>query len=215
MMARRSVNPPDILLASCDPAPSSGPSAFELGSVCNVIFVKTNADSLEAKRHEPVEAIDERIVVMSEGKPAGLRPGWNPNEPWTAEQAHERAHRYWPFDGDRVRAWLEHPETCPDLLVALVPDSGRSVVRYVWPIDKSGVWHKYPSVDGRWGIPVLRPNEPLADHPLLGKVPRTDDGFGILRNHSSGVRAGAFTVIASPSPERVSSPRPTSKRDVR
>ncbi len=164
--------------------------------VFSAIFVKVNSDDFEALEHSPLRVArggSPRIRFMDEGVPAGVRRGWNPDLPWSPEQAHERAYRYWSISSDRVAQWIAKPASCPRYLVALVPDRGRSVVRYVWRVDPEGVWERYESYK-RWGVPVLDPLSPEHSHPLVGKIPLNENGAGFLYGYASGVRVGKFQL---------------------
>jgi len=172
------------------------------GDIFSAIFVKMGTRDFEARvhratRHSPhyLGRAAARVVVMDEGQVSGVRKGWNPNTPWTADEAHERAYRYWSLAKTRVEGWIYRSATAPSNLVGLVPDRSGSVARYVWPIDPGGVWERYPTVRNRWGIPVINKLHPLSPHPLLGRRPVSPDGRAILHTFASGVRAGVFRVV--------------------
>jgi len=187
------VSAEDLRLEGLDDEEPETTRGFDPGDEFSAIFVKLKIGELDAFTHQAVGARDSRVLEMSDGAPDGVRASWNPFVPWAGVQAHERAYRYWKFAMPRVQAWFDDPRSCPDHLVALVPDSGRSVARYVWPIDKAGVWERYKQPAG-WGVPLIGPDRPVADHPLLGRVPRNLKGAGILHGYATGVRAGRFRI---------------------
>ena len=197
------VSAEDLRLESLSDGEPEGRRGFGPGEEFSAIFVKLKIGELDAFTHRGVGDSDGRILEMSNGAPDGVRASWNPFVPWTGAQAHERAYRYWTFAVPRVRAWFDRPRTCPDHLVALVTDSGRSVARYVWPIDRTGAWERYHQPAG-WGVPLIDPDRPIADHPLLGQVPRNLTGSGILHGYAKGVRAGRFRIASEPDDSTVS-----------
>ena len=164
----------------------------------SAVFVKMGSRDFEALTHRPATGAGqeraERILEMDAGQPAGVRAGWNPNIPWTPEQAHERAYRYWPIRRAQVEQWIVDRSTVPTYLIGLILDRGRSIARFMWPIDRDGVWELFPTVRNRWGIPVVDPLHPLTMHPLVGRRPVDTQGRAILGPRANGVRCGTFRV---------------------
>lgn len=137
----------------------------------------------------------EKITVCSYKGEKRSRRAWDPLNPWSAEEAHARAHHYWPFKSSRVISWLSGDANRPTWLFAGVPDGKDTVVRYAWKIDWSKNWEFYPfekgGVSGKWGVPVTDPKE-LFPHHLLGKrlVMKSKAGktAQVLAGYSMGVR---------------------------
>jgi hypothetical protein len=97
---------------------------------------------------DEVTDLAERVVAidsLGEDHPETIESrGWDPFDPWTDQEARERARRYWPIAAHRVRSWLAEPETSPRCLLLGIPEpDGRTVVRYAWQIDPQGSWEFY------------------------------------------------------------------------
>lgn len=128
------------------------------------------------------------IELRHDDDHAPTRRGWNPLDPWTDEEARQRARRYWPIAAHRVADWLTDPSTMPTQLLLAIPAAHQqTVVRYAWEVDHTRTWEYYPD-SNRWGIPLGRRDH---EHPMLGRSIREDrDGrdVQVLYNYSSGIR---------------------------
>ncbi len=134
------------------------------------------------------------VTAMSPRRGKKARRAWDPLDPWSPEEAHDRAQRYWPFKTSTVVEWLAGEKNRPTWLFAGVPDGGDTVVRYAWRIDWGKNWQFFlmnsETGTGKWGIPVERPEE-LTLHPLLGRrlmEERTGKETQALAGYAHGVR---------------------------
>lgn len=141
-----------------------------------------------------LEGLEDRVVViqlLGEDDPdATDRRGWDPLDPWTDSEARARARRYWPIAAARVADWLRSPDTMPDRLLLGIPEpGGRTVVRYVWEIDRTAPWEFYPdAASQRWAVPL---GARIREHPRLGAAlyeMRDGRRVQVLLNHAHGVR---------------------------
>jgi hypothetical protein len=165
------------------------------------ILVKGTSDTLirPAQRRAPVDALPDYLAgfnqqVLAIDSLGGEHPeaieirGWDAFDPWTDLEARERARRYWPIAGQRVRSWLLEPETMPKFLLLGIPvPGGRTVVRYAWQINSQGLWDFYTD-SGRWGLPL---GERARAHPRLGSaLYETKNGRRqqVLAGYASGIR---------------------------
>ncbi|MDY6054851.1 LEM-3-like GIY-YIG domain-containing protein [Micrococcus sp.] len=179
----------------------------EVGDAPEIILVKGTADQLGDSQFAVVDgsrwrrelgfAEDAPVDVLEEIGEAPVRLGWNAHMPWKEPEARARAYRYWPIALERVRQWVEHPETMPQFLMMGIPEGGRTVVRYIWEVDPQGRWELHPCGDGsrevRWGIPV---KEGLVQaHPFLNKVlVDAKTKHQVLLHRSSGIRIASFVA---------------------
>jgi hypothetical protein len=176
-------------------------AAPDEGQGVTEIFVKGTSDSFTrpgqrrstaAALPDDVRDLTGRVVAidsLGEDHPEAIESrGWDPFNPWTDQEARERARRYWPIAAYRVRSWLVEPGTLPACLLLGIPEpGGRTVVRYVWQIDPQGLWEFY--VDSRrWGVPL---GERVRDHPRLGSaLYETKNGRRqqVLAGYAAGIR---------------------------
>lgn len=98
---------------------------------------------------------------------ATLRRGWDPHQPWTDEEARERARHYWPIRAGNagiLRAIAEDGRLQLALGIS-DPRTGETVVRYTWNVTVDKPWLDY---GGTIGFELGKPfDEKL--HPFLGK----------------------------------------------
>jgi hypothetical protein len=200
-----------------DTDPVSSP---EQGRSATEILVKGTSDSLirPAQRRAPVDALpdylaglNQQVVAidsLGDEHPEALEiRGWDAFDPWTDLEARERARRYWPIAGQRVRSWLLEPETMPMFLLLGIPESGgRTVVRYAWQIDSQGLWEFYTN-SGRWGLPLGKRNRA---HPRLGSaLYETKNGRRqqVLAGYASGIRIMNASIPGDRSNRRIVLPQ--------
>jgi hypothetical protein len=179
-----------------DPATARGE-----GQQSMEIFVKGTSDTLTrpAQRRaasdvlpDGLTGLGQRIVAidsLGNDHPEAIESrGWDPFDPWTDLEARERARRYWPIAGHRVRSWLLEPETMPVCLLLGIPEAGgRTVVRYAWRIDPHGPWEFYTD-SSRWGVPL---GKRIRDHPRLGSAlyeTKNRRRQQVLAGYASGIR---------------------------
>jgi hypothetical protein len=181
-----------LTFVSCDPLVIDPEAGAHLA-----ILVKGTPEPLAAGGHREVQedlgfdALAERIIVLRDAlEPddgAFTRRGWDPHDPWSDDEARERARRYWPLGREKVLAWLGDPDGMPRLLLLGIPHHGRTVVRYMWSIAPDGAWEYFPDTH-RWGVPL---GKRILKHSLLGKVlleRRDGREVQVLLNYSSGHR---------------------------
>lgn len=127
--------------------------------------------------------IDNSIEVEDAETVRFLR-GWSPQNPWTDDEAMERASVWWPLSLESIVRIREMAMTTGVEVALLVrdPRNGSSVVRYVWDLDPTKPWMHYGT---RWGLPL---SGLIEDHPWRGrKLLRDDTGKQVLAGHSSGI----------------------------
>lgn len=113
--------------------------------------------------------------------------GWDAYDPWTDDEARERARRMWRIGAERVQSWVRNPETMPVHLLLGIPYHGQTVVRYAWQIDPAGQWEYYTD-SAYWGVPL---GSRAYEHPRLGCVLyETRDGHRaqVLLGYQHGIR---------------------------
>lgn len=122
------------------------------------------------------------------------RPGWDPDDPWDANQAAERGQQYWSLGRDRVLSWFDGDTTRPTQLWLAIPTArGKSVVRYIWQIDYSKPWHYFVETD-QWGLKlgkqILKEGRKsgvvVHDHALYETRP--NGRVQVLQNYAAGWR---------------------------
>jgi len=164
------------------------------GTTVRTLIVKGTTEPLtrpgqQVVRPAPPSRPAVREIVTDENSSDSFtRRGWDPLDPWSSDEAAERAARYWPFARSRVQEWVDEPSQAPTQLLLGVPGpNGRTTIRYAWKIDVDGVWDFYPE-SNRWGVPL---GDPIPDHPARGRtLTEVRDGrqVQILLNYSSGCR---------------------------
>lgn len=138
----------------------------------------------------------------------GGRRGWDPDDPWTDEEARERARHYWNISPRNVELLQEISRDGRLELVLLIQDprAGQSTIRYHWKIDADGEWidyWHYLDDEHVWhatqvGLPLGEKFEEAED-PLLGRTPRrVEDGRQLLEAMASGI--GYFALHSTGEP---------------
>lgn len=149
------------------------------GSV--VFVVKGTADSFSDRpwqRTDKKGRFPNSKVMVQTGKPPKDRRGWDPHSPWTGSEAAARARRFWDGSPNSVQLWQQLIESRGGFLALGVPDprDGRTVVRYIWKLNPSGVWEDYGD---RFGFPL---GGLVPAHPWLGKrLVNNRTGIGLLK----------------------------------
>lgn len=149
-------------------------------------------DSYHTKFSE--EAL-KKIVYMSRGDGKERRRGWDRHNSWSDDEARERARKYWEIGYSRVNSWLENPETMPKYLMAGVQEAGKTIIRYIWEIDREGVWEAHDGNMGKidWGIPL---GKTVEDHPYMNTILYKTKSDGsitqVLQGNSSGIKIAKF-----------------------
>jgi len=161
----------------------------------SIVFMVKGTDKALAESDWNALSVTGRFpnsVVMNQGREASeKRRGWNPQVPWTDEEAWSRARRYWSGAPTSIALWQRLIAERDGYLALLVPDhrDHRSVIRYVWELSSTEPWEDYDAIK-KFGFPTGRL---VVDHPWLGKRPVDDRGRGILRSPN----APAVTICAS------------------
>lgn len=178
---------------------------LEMNEPRTSIMVKGSAEDMKSGIYEVSKLEDtkllsrfssdvlDRISVLKATGEGVTRRGWDIHNPWTDEEARERGRQYWPIRPEIVNSWLENPDLMPEFLFLGIPESGKTVVRYVWEIDPHGIWEMHPyGGDIRWGIPL---GKRVEKHKYLNKILK--DGTRskvaqVLWNYTSGIRIDNF-----------------------
>lgn len=133
-----------------------------------------------------------RVTASIGNRMESVRPGWNPDEPWTDEEARERARHYWPIKASNVE--ILHKIAADDRLSLRMliqdPRAGQSALRYSWKVDPDGDWLDYGS---RVGIPLGESYGEDEDDTLATTPHRSDDGKQLLEAQSNGIGYADFT----------------------
>lgn len=177
-----------------------GPRAGERLCVC----VKGSALDLDRFTPRRVRNREPRIPGFTPARTgkrvAAGTAGWDPNVPWSTDEARERACQYWSMAVDTAR----HLKAIGDdgrldlRLLIQDPRAGQSVFRYSWPILPGEPWWEYPKVPGypsKVGFPLGDARTPEQD-PWLGHYPiRADDERQLLAGYQGGMAFAALPAV--------------------
>lgn len=116
--------------------------------------------------------------VLARPDPEKIRRGWNPEDPWTDEEARERARHYWTISAEKLRTLqqIALDERLELVLLIRDPRAGQTAIRYHWQVEGEGEWLEYGTYEGEtWrreqvGIPLGAAFEEKEDA-LLGHIP--------------------------------------------
>jgi len=111
--------------------------------------------------------------------------GWNIRDPWTDEEARERAARYWPIGRANVEAIALMQSLAKDgrlQLGLLIKDQGATVLRYLWQVDDLP-WEQYEWDKQHFGFPL---GESIEKDKWLGCELRCHDA-GFFLNKQDGI----------------------------
>ncbi|CAM4340674.1 MULTISPECIES: LEM-3-like GIY-YIG domain-containing protein [Corynebacterium] len=164
------------------------------------ILVKGTSKELGPIRREVVlnmpPQVEGAVPVEAVPEEDAYRRGWDPTEPWTLEEASERARRYWSISAENVQVLRAIADDGRLRLAMLVrdPQHRKSVVRYTWQVEPGGDWFEYwgPTDEegyrksGKYGVPLGRAFAESEDD-WLGKSPVRDDGDQFLATLTAGI----------------------------
>ncbi|WP_147291507.1 LEM-3-like GIY-YIG domain-containing protein [Corynebacterium senegalense] len=164
------------------------------------ILVKGSSSDLGAIEREVAldipPQVEGAVPVETVPEEDAYRRGWDPTEPWTLEEASERARRYWPISPENVQVLRAIADDGRLQLAMLVedPQHRKSVVRYTWEVEPGGEWFEYWYLtdvegyrkSGRYGVPLGHAFDESEDH-WLGKSPVRDDGVQALAGLTGGI----------------------------
>lgn len=154
------------------------------------VVVKGSADSIplyeDRTRADVAARFGGGVVADIGNRVDDGRRAWDPSDPWTDEEARERAHHYWPVRPAAVEMLMGIAADGRLSLAMLVVDkrAGQSAVRYEWHVDsEAGVWLDYGD---RIGFPLGAAID--AHDSWVGRsLVRKHDGKQILEAHASGI----------------------------
>jgi hypothetical protein len=114
--------------------------------------------------------------VDSEGQ---SRRGWDPSDPWSPDEAFDRARHYWVASAETLELWNRLISRRGGRLALLVPDQaagGHSVIQFVWDLDTESHWEDFGN---KFGFPE---GTPVSAHPWIGCRPVDKSGRGFLNS---------------------------------
>ena len=147
----------------------------------------TDMEQCQTIRLGKVSHVPYRAYHAEVDKSNMIRRRWSIYNPWSDEEARQRAARYWPIGKDWDSAIELMQELAKDgrlELGLLIKDGNATVLRYLWKV-KDGLWEQYDWERRRFGFPL---GEPIKDDPWLGcKILDKKTGKGFFSAMVDGV----------------------------
>lgn len=153
-------------------------------------FTDEELEEFFGKRDEP--RFEGGVVTATCETEDVTRRGWNPYQPWSEEEARERAYHYWPVSAhNAAKLWAIAEDGRLELYLGIVdPYTRKTVLRYGWDVTPGEPFLDYGT---RVGFPLSNPRNEKRDENLGCALYRQHDKKQLLAGLSGGIGFTDFT----------------------